>query len=90
MREGFTETPRVYHSKVDSSGRIVLPADIRFRQHINAGDQVVITETDNCLQVRSFDQALLAARAIFAGLAPADVLLSEELIRERRAEAERE
>jgi len=34
----------VYHSKVDSSGRIVLPADVRSRQQIHTGDQVVLIE----------------------------------------------
>jgi AbrB family looped-hinge helix DNA binding protein len=81
---------RIYHAKVDASGRIVLPADVRSRQHIHRGDQVVIIETGDGLQVRTHDQAVREARAVFAGLAPPDVVLSDELIRERRQEAERE
>lgn len=84
------DNTRVHHSKVDASGRIVLPADVRTRQHIRTGDQVVIIESDAGLQVRTYDQAVREARAVFAGLAPADVVLSDELIRERRKEAERE
>ena len=81
---------RIYRSKVDASGRIVLPADLRLRQHINTGDQVVIIEGDDGLHVRTNDQAIREARSVFAALAPADVILSDELIRERRQEAEHE
>jgi AbrB family looped-hinge helix DNA binding protein len=84
------DNTRIYQSKVDTSGRIVLPADVRLRQHIHAGDQVVIIESDDGLQLKTHDQAIREARAVFAGLAPADVVLSEELIRDRRREAERE
>lgn len=84
------ENTRIYHSKVDGSGRIVLPADVRLRQHIHTGDHVVIIENDHGLQVRTHDQAVREARAVFSGLAPADVVLSDELIRDRRQEAERE
>lgn len=84
------DNPRIYHSKVDRSGRIVLPADVRLRNHIHTGDQVVIIESNGGLQVRTHDQAVRDAQAVFAGLAPADVVLSDELIRERRREAERE
>ncbi len=67
-----------------------LPADVRSRQHIHKGDQVVLIETGDGLQVRTYDQAVREARAAFASLAPTDVVLSDELIRERRVEAERE
>ena len=81
---------RIYRSKVDSSGRIVLPAEVRQRQQIHAGDQVVLIEGRDGLQVKSLQQAILDAQSLFAQLAPQDVLLSEELIRERREEAESE
>jgi len=81
---------RVYHSKVDASGRIVLPADVRLRQHIHTGDEVVIIEADDGLQVKTQEQAIREAQAVFAQLAPADVSLSDELIRDRRHEAKRE
>ena len=89
--EGTTgDNPRIYHTKVDASGRIVLPADVRLRQHINTGDQIVIIESSEGLQVRTHDQAIRQAQAVFAAIAPANVVLSEELIHERRQEAERE
>lgn len=80
----------VYRSKVDSSGRIVLPADVRERQQIHVGDQVVLIEGETGLQVKSLQQAISDAQAVFAQLAPPDVMLSDDLIRERREEAKRE
>jgi len=90
MQTEIRENNRVYRSKVDSSGRIVLPADVRLRQHIQTGDQVVIIEGNDGLQVKTHDQTIREARDIFAKLAPPDVLLSGELIRERREEAKHE
>ena len=80
----------VYRSRVDASGRIVLPADVRLRQQIHTGDQVVLIEEHGSLQVKTLPQAISDAQECFARLAPPAVLLSEELIRERREEAKRE
>jgi len=84
------DNTRIYHSKVDASGRIVLPADVRLRQHICTGDQVVIIESDDGMRLRTYEQAVRDAQAVFAQLAPPEIVLSEELIRDRRIEAERE
>ncbi len=81
---------KIYRSRVDKSGRIVLPADVRLRQHIQTGDQVVIIESQDGLQVKTQEQAIREARDFFATLAPPEVMLSEELIRERREEAAHE
>ncbi len=90
MEAKIGDQGKIYHSKVDSSGRIVLPADVRLRQQIHTGDQVVLIEGRDGLQVKTLQQAIHDAQALFAQLAPLDVLLSEELIRERREEAESE
>lgn len=90
MHTEIRDKANVYRSKVDASGRIVLPADLRLRQHINTGDQVVIIESHDGLQVKTQEQAIREARNLFAQLAPSDVVLSDELIRERREEAKHE
>jgi AbrB family looped-hinge helix DNA binding protein len=81
---------QVYHLKVDSSGRIVLPADARARNHIAEGDTVVVVEDAQGLHVKTREQIKAEAQAYFAKLAPPGVLLSEELLRDRRAEHERD
>ncbi|WP_081838496.1 AbrB/MazE/SpoVT family DNA-binding domain-containing protein [Thermogemmatispora carboxidivorans] len=90
MQISERQHPRVYRSKVDMSGRIVLPAEVRSRQHIHTGDQVILIEQPDGLQVKTQEQALREAQDFFATLAPLDMPLSEELIRERREEASRE
>jgi AbrB family looped-hinge helix DNA binding protein len=81
---------QVYHLKVDASGRIVLPAEARQRNHIAEGDTVIITENAEGLLIKTRDKVLADARAYFANLAPASVSLSEEILRDRRSEAERD
>lgn len=84
------ETSHVYRAKVDTSGRVVLPADLRMRQHIKAGDEVVIVETAGELRLKTQEAAIKEARELFAELAPPEVILSEEVIRDRRKEARNE
>ena len=81
---------QTYHLKVDASGRIVLPADARARYHIAEGDTVVVVADDNGLQVKTRDQIGAEAQAYFATLVPRGVLLSEEILQDRRAEHERD
>ena len=81
---------QTYHLKVDSSGRIVLPADARARNHIAEGDTVIVVEDGNGLHVKTRDQLIAEAQAYFASFVPRDVLLSEEILQDRRAEHERD
>jgi AbrB family looped-hinge helix DNA binding protein len=81
---------KVYHLKVDSSGRIVLPADARLRSKIAEGDTVTLVEDSQGLHIKSKMQALAEARKYFAKLAPAGLSLSEEILADRRLEAARE
>ena len=81
---------RVYQARVDSSGRIVIPAEARSRNKIKEGDTLVVVEDDHGLHVKSLDQALAEAQDYFATLAPPDVMLSDEIIADRRSERERD
>jgi len=79
---------RIYRTKVDSSGRIVLPFEARQRNHIGEGDTVVVVEDDHGLHVKSLEQAIADAQAYFSSLAPRDRILSDELLADRRTESE--
>lgn len=81
---------QVYHLRVDSSGRIVLPADARERNHIAHGDTVTVVEDNQGLHIKTREQVKAEVQAYFADLAPRDVLLSEEILQDRRAEHERD
>ena len=81
---------RVYRTRVDSSGRIVLPSETRQRNQIATGDTVLVVETKDGLHVKSLDQAIAEAQAYYGSLAPQSRILSEELLAERRSQAERD
>lgn len=81
---------QVYRARLDGSGRIVLPAELRQDLGIVQGDELVIVRDANGLHVETPEQASAAMRAYFKALVPAGVSLADELIAERRAEAERE
>jgi AbrB family looped-hinge helix DNA binding protein len=81
---------QVYNLKVDASGRIVLPADARQRNHIAEGDTVVIIDDDSGLRIKTRDQLLAEVQALFAKHVPRGVLLSDEINADRRSEIERD
>ncbi len=85
-----TQGQRSYRTNVDGSGRIVLPSELRQRQQIHEGDTVVAVDDDHGVQVKSLDRALAEAQDYFATLAPPEVQLSEEVLADRRREAELE
>jgi AbrB family looped-hinge helix DNA binding protein len=79
-----------YHVKVDPAGRVVVPAAIRARHNIRAGDTLVIRSHNNGLELRTYDQLMRDTQDYFSSLVPAGRRLSDELIEERRREAETE
>lgn len=83
-------TATIYHVAVDWSGRIRLSAALRRRFGIRRGDKLTIASSRDDMCVLTLDQSIKAAQERFRSLAPADVLLSEELIKKRREEARRE
>lgn len=84
------EESRTYHTKLDASGRIVIPAEIRQRRKLTEGDTVVVVEDDHGLHVKTLDQAIAEAQAYFCSRIPENVRLVDQLIADRREEAKRE
>jgi AbrB family looped-hinge helix DNA binding protein len=81
---------QVHNLKVDSSGRIVLPAQTRERLHIAGGDTVIIVEDETGVHLKTRDQLLAEVQAHFAKHVPRGVLLSDEINADRRSETERD
>lgn len=81
---------KVYRSKVDASGRIVLAADLRTALDLHEGDAVLLVKEGDALRIETPQQAIKAAQDYFCKLAPAARVFSEELLQERREEAARE
>ena len=79
-----------FHVKVVEGGKIAIPAALRRKHGFDVGKTLVVDDVGGSVTIRTLDDAVAAAQAIMAQVAPADRVLSDELIAERRAEADRE
>jgi AbrB family looped-hinge helix DNA binding protein len=79
----------VYRSKIDKSGRIVLPAEVREALGVGKGDSVLVVQEGESVEILTTREALRQAQEYFMKLAPPTISLVDELIRERREEAAR-
>ena len=75
--------------QVSQGGRIVIPVEIRQKMGIKAGDQVLLTwsEESHELHVSTRKQRLSHARALVKRYADADGSVVDELIQDRRQAA---
>lgn len=55
--------PQVYELKVDNSGRIVFPADLRQQNHIAESDTIVVVKDDHGLHIKTVDQVIAEVQA---------------------------
>jgi bifunctional DNA-binding transcriptional regulator/antitoxin component of YhaV-PrlF toxin-antitoxin module len=80
-----------YTTRLEKSGRILIPVAVRRHLGLSVGSQVLVkVEDSGTLQVTSRSQALAKVRQEIRKYIPAGRDLAEELIRDRRAEVERE
>jgi AbrB family looped-hinge helix DNA binding protein len=80
-----------YTTRLERSGRILIPAAVRRQLGLSEGSQVLVkVEASGTLQVTSRSQVLAKVRQQIRKYIPAGEDLAEELIRDRRAEVERE
>ena len=75
---------------VGPGGRIVIPASYRRAMKIQPGDQLVLRFVDGELRAVSSAEGVRRAQRRVAKYVPRDRNLADELIAERRLEAERE
>ena len=78
-------------ARLDKAGRLLIPAKLRSELKLGPGDPVVLETKGDELLVRPYNQAIREAQAIIRKYIPdRDRSLVDELIAERRKEAERE
>jgi AbrB family looped-hinge helix DNA binding protein len=88
----------LYSGRIDSQGRLAIPAEVRDRLGLKAGDEVTVElRADDARPPRYSEEALRRHEEAIDRLQqlarkhiPRDVSLVDELIAERRAEAARE
>lgn len=93
MTHTMLQAPIHYTLHLGHRGRLVLPAAVRRRLDLNEGDRLILTvEADGVLRLVSAREAARHGRGLLRELLPdlAGRCLSEELIAERREEADRE
>jgi len=78
---------QIYRGKVTDAGRVVIPAELRRALGLREGEDVLFTRDRESIRITPLRQAIGRAQDFFASLAPAEVVMSEELLRERRDEA---
>jgi AbrB family looped-hinge helix DNA binding protein len=76
--------------KIIDGGKLIIPAAFRRSLGFDTGDTVVVELDEDGLHVRSLSSAVRQAQQIVREFVPDEVDLADELIAERRIEAERE
>lgn len=88
---GSTVTePRAVHATISANGRIVIPAAMRSLMGIKPGEDVLMEVEDGVLRIESHRARIRRIQEEFKKYAKPGVLMSDELIAERRKEARRE
>jgi AbrB family looped-hinge helix DNA binding protein len=77
-------------TRLSEGGRIVIPARLRRALHLKAGDSLLIEIADGELRIFTPERAILRARQLLGPYPAGKPSLADELIAERRAEAERD
>jgi AbrB family looped-hinge helix DNA binding protein len=75
---------------INVNGRIVIPVEIRQRMGVGPGDTLFLTLEGDVLKVESHAGRIRRVQESLRHLIPADRVLSDELISERREEARQE
>jgi AbrB family looped-hinge helix DNA binding protein len=75
--------------KVSEGGRVVIPAELREKYHIEVGDSVVWRDAGDGLRLFSRRNGIRRAQQVLAKYRRPGESVVDELIRERRDEAAR-
>jgi bifunctional DNA-binding transcriptional regulator/antitoxin component of YhaV-PrlF toxin-antitoxin module len=80
----------VIHTKLGEGRRVVIPVELCQKYGLEPGDPVVLEPSESGITLRPLDDVIEDVQAYFAEAAPEKVVLSEELLRDRRNEAAKE
>jgi len=80
----------VFHTKLGEGRRVAIPAEVCQKVGLNPGDPVAIEIHEDGLHLVPFLQVVREVQKAFAPYKKPGVSVVDELLRERREEAERE
>jgi bifunctional DNA-binding transcriptional regulator/antitoxin component of YhaV-PrlF toxin-antitoxin module len=81
---------QVIHTKLGAGRRVAIPANLCQQYGLEPGTPVVLEAGASGIMLRPLDEVIREVQAFFTGAAPAEIVLSEALLQDRRAEAEQE
>jgi bifunctional DNA-binding transcriptional regulator/antitoxin component of YhaV-PrlF toxin-antitoxin module len=81
---------QVIHTKMGPGRRIAIPAEMCQNYGLEPGTPVVLEAAETSIVLRPLDEVIREVQVFFSSAAPANVTLSEELMKDRRAEAARD
>ena len=80
-----------YHAKIIAGGKIVIPAELRRALGFKDGDSIVIEREGDTLVLKTYAQVVREVQQAFKAMLPeTGISMVDELIAERRREAELE
>ena len=85
-----TKSPLHAKTRLSSNGRVVIPANMREQMGLRPGDSLLLDVEDGILRVESYPARIRRIQNELAEYIEPGILLSDELIAERREEARRE
>lgn len=86
MEQGTPE--EVWNCRIDTSGRILIPRAIRSSQELKSGDEIVICRRGDEFFIQRSDELLDYLLGAFRAGLDEGLDLVEELLEERKAEAQ--
>lgn len=84
------EALKTFSTRIDKSGRVVIPSELRDRLQWSPGDELIVEERGGVITLTTYDKILTEAQSYFCSLVSPSVSLVDELLAERSAEFERE
>ncbi len=79
---------RTWRGQIDSSGRLLIPAESRAAMGWERGTDVVLESDGDSLRVMTLDQFTREVQAMFGRAEPGELLWSDELVETRKREGE--
>jgi AbrB family looped-hinge helix DNA binding protein len=88
--ESTIEAPPQARARLNQNGRVVIPAAIRQKLGLSAGDTLLFSVEGDALRIESHRARIRRIQESLRQFIPAGRCLSDELIADRREEARRE